>query len=449
MRLYSIFNSGCDRSVIIKRNIFWQFVVKGCSIVIQLLIVPLTLGYVSSELYGIWLTLSSIILWLNFFDIGFTLGLKNKLAEALALKQLERGRSLVSTTYFIMVIIFLPLCVVLELLIPSVDWTALLNVSSIHKYEITRALHVLVACFCIQMVVNVISSVAAAFQKTAMQSAFPVIGNIFSLCAIFILTRLCQPSLTALSVAVAIMPVLVMGIASVILYSGSMSCVAPALKFIKMQYVRDLFGLGVKFFIIQVQVVVMFQTTNILISNLSGPNLVTEYNIAYKYLSVALMVFNIILSPLWPAFTDAYTLGEYKWMKGVYRKMIRVFLISVIAIVGMVFVSPFVYNIWIGSKVTISSVMTVLVSIYIIANAWDSLQVMLINGMGCIKLQTYITLIGLVFHIPLAFFLGRFCNLGGYGVIISMTIITFIYISFFTIQVHRLLNKKACGIWNK
>lgn len=446
-RLRSLFHSAGGRSAIVKRNILWSLAVKGYSIIIQLLIVPLTLGYVSSELYGIWLTLSSIMLWLNFFDVGFTLGLKNKLTEAIALKQWERGRSLVSTTYMMMAIIFLPLCIVLELLVPAIDWSELLNVPHHHNQEITRALHVLVACFCMQMFVNVISSVVAAFQKTALASAFPVIGNTMSLIAIFALTRLCPPSLTALSAAVATMPVAVMAIASVILFSNSMSCIAPSLKTIDKHQVKDLFGLGAKFFLIQIQVVIMFQTTNILISNLSGPDMVTEYNIAYKYLSVALMAFNIILTPLWPAFTDAYTRSDYAWMKGVYRKMTRLFMLSAAAIAAMAIIAPFSYRIWIGDKASVPNIMTMLVSIYVIANAWDSLQVMLINGMGRVKLQTYVTLIGLVLHIPLAFVLGRFCNMRGYGVIASMTIITFIYISFFSVQVRRLLNRKACGIW--
>ena len=98
MKMLDFIKQGTDRSVAVKKNIVGSLFVKGCSIIISLLIVPLTLGYVSSDLYGIWLTLSSIIMWLNFFDIGFTLGLKNKLTEAIALGDMQRGKVLVSTT---------------------------------------------------------------------------------------------------------------------------------------------------------------------------------------------------------------------------------------------------------------------------------------------------------------------------------------------------------------
>jgi len=297
------------------------------------------------------------------------------------------------------------------------------------------------------MIINVLSSVIAAFQKVALSSVFPVIGNFFSLIVIYLFTKLYPPSLLRLAVVISVMPILVGVVASVILFSSQFKKVAPSFKLIDRMYIKDLFSLGLRFFIIQIQVVVIFQTTNILISNLSGSNDVTSYNIAYKYIGIGLMVYNIILAPLWPAFTDAYTRKDYAWMRSMYSKMIKVYLSSVISIVFMVLVSPFVYELWIGDKAEISFLMTILVAVYVVLNSWDSLQVMILNGIGAVKLQVYVTMIGLICHIPLSLGIGNY--IGGYGVVISMIIITLIYLSFFTVQVRKILNNKANGIWIK
>lgn len=439
------FFSGNQRSVTVKKNIIGSLFIKGCSIIISLMLVPMTLGYVSSELYGIWLTLSSIMLWLNFFDVGFTLGLKNKLAEAIALGDWDRGKSLVSTTYFMMVVIFVPLCLLLELLVPHIDWASFLNVDSIYNDEIIRTLYVLVGCFCLQMIVNVLTAVVSAYQKTALSSAFPVIGNFLSLVAIFLLTKLCPPSLVVLAIAISVMPIVVLFIASIFLFSRKFKAVCPSIKSIDRVYIKDLFGLGAKFFLIQIQVVILYQCTNILISNVSGPDEVTSYNIAYKYLGVAMMVYTIIISPLWPAFTDAYTKKDFVWMKNIYKKMILIYLLSTIVLIIMLLVSPFAYKIWIGEKVQISYLMTIIVGIYMILHTWDALQVQLINGTGKLKLQTYVTLLGLILHIPLSLFLGKF--IGAIGVVCSMIFINLIYSTCFTIQIHKILNRTAKGIW--
>ena len=79
--LNSVINKGHKRSVKAKKNILASFLIKGGNIAISLILVPLTIHYVNPTQYGIWLTLSSIIGWFAFFDIGFGNGLRNKFAE--------------------------------------------------------------------------------------------------------------------------------------------------------------------------------------------------------------------------------------------------------------------------------------------------------------------------------------------------------------------------------
>ena len=297
------------------------------------------------------------------------------------------------------------------------------------------------------MILNVLTAVISAYQKTALSSSFPVIGNILALGAIVLLTKTKLVSLTYLALAISAMPIIVIAFATLFLFRTSFKEVSPALQYVSRRYVKDLFSLGAKFFLIQIQVVVLFQTTNILISNLSGPNDVTSYNIAYKYIYVALMIYNIILTPLWPAFTDAYTKKDFSWMRKVYNKMLLLWFMSAVCIVLMVIASPLVYELWIGNKAQIPLLMTIAVAVYVIIGSFDSLQVFLINGTGCIRLQTYVTLVGLVLHIPLSFFIGHY--IGCYGVLASLILITAFYTTIFTIQINRIINNKAAGIWCK
>ncbi len=445
MSFFKNTHSKDSRTAIVKKNALASLAIKGISIMVQLMLVPMTLGYVSSQIYGVWLTLSSIVLWMGFFDIGFTLGLKNKLTEAIALDQWQRGRELVSTTYFMMVLIFIPVFLLLCVAIPFVDWTSLLNVPAQYKRDIVRTLYILAGCFCVQMILNVICSVIASFQKTALSSLLPVLGNVLALIAIFILSKTTPPSLVVLGAVVATAPLVVLFIASVVLYAKQFNRVHPSVSCFRRSLIKDLFNLGVKFFIIQLQVVVMFQTTNVLISYVSGPEEVTNYNIAHKYIGVALMAFNIILGPLWPAITDAYTKNDFAWMKKIYKKMTKVYMLAAMGVLLMVGASPWVYKLWIGNKADIHWSMTIAVALYVIVFSWDSLQVYIINGLGKIKLQTYVTLFGLFAHVPVALFLGQVY--GAKGVLMSLIAINVIYSLVFTIQTRKIINQTAKGVW--
>ena len=96
---------GSERTIKAKKNIIASLLVKMLSIIISLLLVPVTLNYLNSYEYGVWLTLSSILVWINYFDIGLGNGLRNRLTEALAIGDYEKGRIYISTTFAILLIL--------------------------------------------------------------------------------------------------------------------------------------------------------------------------------------------------------------------------------------------------------------------------------------------------------------------------------------------------------
>ena len=67
---------------------------------IYLLLVPITLGYLNPYEYGVWLTLNSILVWFNSFDIGLGNGLRNKLTIALAENDLKKRSMLCQHDFF-------------------------------------------------------------------------------------------------------------------------------------------------------------------------------------------------------------------------------------------------------------------------------------------------------------------------------------------------------------
>lgn len=439
--------SSNKRSINLKRNIIASFCIKGISILISLLIVPLTLNYVKSDIYGIWLTISSMALWLQFFDIGLTSGLKNKLTEAISLGNLENGKSLVSTTYFMMIILFIPLCIILQFVIPLINWCVILNINDNYNDDLIQSLRILAFCFCLQMILNVISSISSSYQKVALANSFPVIGNICSLLAIFILTKTTDPSLTKLSLAIGLMPLFTLFIATFILFRTTFSGIRPSILAIRKKNIRKIFNLGSKFFIIQVQIIVLFQSSNFLISYISSPEYVTFYNIANRYLSVTMMAFNICLTPLWPAFTDAYICKDFNWMKQLYKKMKKLYFLSACILLFMICVSKIVYGLWIGPNTNVPYTMTIIVGICMIILNWKSLHESLINGIGTIKLQSILSLLGMFLHLPLSLLLGKWFK--AEGVIISICLINLIYGIIFTAQLNKILKNRATGIWLK
>src|SRR5690606_15983103 len=122
-------NQGQGRTVKAKKNILGSVFIRGASIAISLVMVPLTIEYVNPTQYGIWLVLSSIVGWFSFFNIGLTHGLRNKFAEAKAKGEDGDAQMYVSTTYATLAIIFGLVWLIFLIVNPFLDWVAILDAS--------------------------------------------------------------------------------------------------------------------------------------------------------------------------------------------------------------------------------------------------------------------------------------------------------------------------------
>ena len=176
------FNKGHQRSIEAKKNIAATFLIKGASIIINLALVPLTIHYVNPTQYGIWLTLSSIVAWFSFFDIGFGHGLRNRFAEAKATGNFEKARIYVSTTYAVLTLIFAGVWVLFFAVNFFVDWSKILNAPPELATELSTLALIVFSFFCLQIVLKTINTVIIADQKPAKASLFDMLGQLIAFC---------------------------------------------------------------------------------------------------------------------------------------------------------------------------------------------------------------------------------------------------------------------------
>lgn len=445
--IISYFTNGNKRSLEAKKNIIGTIAVKGISIVISLLMVPITIHYVNPTQYGIWLTLSSIIGWFSFFDIGFGNGLRNKFTESVAKGDHEKARIYVSTTYAILTIIIVLVLLLFFIINPFLNWAKILNTPSEMAHELSLLALIVFVFFCIQFVLQLITTVVTANQQPAKASFLYFLGSLLSLTAIFVLTKTTSGNLLYLGIVYGIAPALILLLSSLWYYSTSYKKYAPSIKYVRFSYAFDLMSLGLKFFIIQIASIIFYQTSNIIIAQLFGPAQVTPYNIAYKYFSVIPMFFGIILTPFWSAFTEAWSQSDLFWIKNIIKKLVQLWM-ALVAIAFIMFLfSNFIYRLWVGKEIIVPLSLTAVIAVYVLINAWNGIFSHFLNGVGKIKLQLYIALFGSMLNIPLAIFLGK--ELGIHGVILSTTLISLMASVITPLQYMKIINKKAQGIWAK
>ena len=429
-------------------NILLSFGAKGTSVVLSLMIVPLTIDYVNPTLYGIWLTLSSIIAWIGFFDFGLGNGMRNKLAESKADGNTTLAKQYVSTTYFTIGSIVLFLFVVIELINLFLDWDKILKVDEIYRVELQKVFAVLTAFFCLNMVVKLFTSLLNADQKPGLASWIGILGQGLTLFAIYILTKVSNGSLLNLALYTSSIPTIVLLIVSIYAFRFSKYKIyAPNFKSVRRVLIKDIMGIGVQFFVIYICLLVIFQMINIVISREIGPNAVTEYNIANKYFNIAHSVMTILIVPFWSAFTDAFHKRDFIWMKKVKRTLELIWCGELVVLIVMILLSNWFYKFWIGDSVSVSFKLSAAMALFFAVQSLGSVYMYMINGIGAIRLQLIIYVCFAIIALPLIQYCCRYYGL--VGALIAPTIVFIIQSLVGKIQLEKILNEKSSGIWSK
>ena len=443
------FTTGSERSVRYKKNTFVLLLLKGLSLLISLLYVPLLLNGMDTENYGIWLTLTSIVTWVHMMDIGLGNGLRNNLASAVANEDYQKGQIYISSAYVALSVYMGALVVVLCVISLFLNWNGILNAPNVDSQDLHLLVLIVFLSYGATFVLSLLNSILSALQLPALSGFVGFIGQFISFIAVWLSVRFFNiHSLLILGSMVSIIPVLVMLFATVFLFHGKFSAYCPHFRLYNKHVVGSILSLGLKFFFIQVLTIVLYQTNNLIIANLISNEAVVEYNVAYKYMGILYTVYMIILAPLWSASTDAYERGDLNWIVNAQKRLMRIGLLFLLGGLLMLAIANPVYKLWLhNDSVTISFWTTFLCMLYVIARMLYGCYGFIINGIGKLHAQMVFTSVLAFLYIPVAIFLGK--EFGLYGIIAASVAVNIFNFGWSYFQYNRLVTKTATGFWDR
>lgn len=433
------------RSRLIVKNVIASFLVKGWTAVVVLLMVPLALKCLGAYQNGVWLTISSLLVWIDQMDIGLGNGLRNRLTAHVAHGEMAEARMAVSSTMAMLACIVVPIIFCIIPLIWLTDVYFFLNVEPSIIPELRIALTTAVILVCTTFVMKFISNVYMGMQLPAVSNLLMALGQTIALLGTWVAYQSGHATFFVIVVVNTVSPLIVYILAYPYTFIRKFPALRPSLKFVNLKSALELGNLGVKFFWLQIAGVIQFMTSNLLISKFFSPAMVTPYQIAYRYMSIVMVFFTIVCMPFWNATTDAYERNDIQWIINSNRKMNWMTLCIAVLLSLMVVVSPWAYQIWIGDACEVPFGITVMMALYIFLLILSMRYSYFLSGIGALRLQLYMTIMTIIF-IPAAcitshlthdilWFMAIMCICVAPSVIVHM------------IQLHKILDNKAIGIW--
>lgn len=440
-------NHHTRRTNLLIKNVLFSFFIKGWSALVVLIMVPLTLQCLGKYNNGVWLTISSLLVWIDQMDIGLGSGLRNRLATCKAHGDNTASREAVSSTMAMLVCIVIPIFILLAAAVWFGDVYGFLNVDPNMIPELRVALLCAVSLVCSTFVLKFIGNVYMGMQLPAVSNLIVALGQTLALVATWLLYKSGQATFLPVVVVNTAAPLIVYLAAYPYTFYIKFTELQPTWRSVNLRAALQLGNLGIKFFWLQVAGIIQFMTANILISNFFTPEMVTPYQIAYRYMSLVIVFFTVICMPFWNATTDAYERGDMGWIEKAGKKMNTLTIFIFCLLVLMTALSPLVYQVWIGDKCDVPFGMTAMMALYIFLLVLSMRYSYFLNGIGALRMQLYMTVSAIVF-IPLAWlvsyvthdilwFMAVMCLCNLPGIVVNI------------IQFNKILKGTAIGIWRK
>lgn len=406
-----------DRDRILRKNISLGVLYKVLNMAMVYITIPVVLKYLGSNNYGVWVTILSIINIVIYLDGGILNGLKTKLSESLVNNELEQAKHYISSAYFILIFFSIFLLVLGALFIYLIDFKALLN-TAVSEPTIKSVFIIVLITFLFAYILNLYKPLFYANQKSALVELSMLIYQSVVLLLLLVILKDNDASLIKVAIIYGVATITVGSIFTFYFFK-KYNLIVPSIFNIKKESSKMLFDLSLDFFIIQLCMIVIFSTDNIIISNLLGPKEVTKYDIILKVFQVIITFIVIISDPYWAMYANAYKKGDIGWIRKTLKKWNHIFLGLILLVFLMtLFIKPII-KIWLQEELFISKTLIYFMALFVSVRIYGIIYMYFLNGIGKIKTQMRLYLFGAIINIPLSIYFVQYFNLGSSGVILG------------------------------
>lgn len=381
---------GSSRGSRIRFSVATGVLAKGALLLSALLVTPLVLRYLGKEGYGLFVTITAVVSWLQLSNLGIGAGLQNSLTEAVAKGSAEQQRALVSTAFFAIIAITAVLCITCGAALAWLPWERVFPASDARlQSQVLPAVAIAVVAFLGGFVLSFVSSIFAAKQDLHISNAVAIVAAAATIVMTLLAMHL-DAGLLGITAAM-VAPNVVVGWIFAVWYlcRPANQALRPSWHSTSLSAWRRLSSTSAAFFVIQICCVALFQTDYFIIAQLLGPDDVTPYALASKpFAFLAALFASAVSQPLWAGYGNAKAMGDVTWIRRSHTRVRLITMVGYAAVVVIIVATgQTLFGWWVGKEATPATTLILCTGAYYLVRQWTDLHAVLVNGLDMMKPQ--------------------------------------------------------------
>ncbi|MEP7224920.1 MAG: hypothetical protein ABI783_08175 [Actinomycetota bacterium] len=384
---------------------------------------PLTVPYLGTERYGIWMTLLSLVALLEITNLGMGNALITLIARTDATADEEEAGRYVSTAVVLFGTIAISLGLVGAAVLPFVPWNSLFNVpAGVLADEGGRAAVALLIVFLLTIPVGVVGQIRLGYQEGYVTAWLDATASVLGV--VGVATGIAVGAGLPWLVAAAAAAPLATGLANWVLLVRARPVLRPLVRRADRRHARVLLRSGGLYFVLQLAIVVGYSADNFVAAQVLGPAAVTQYAVPSRLALAGVALIFVLVLPLWPAYAEALARGDIAWVLRILRRSLIA--TSTAALAGaVVFVSfggPIV-DAWSRGEVHAGWGLLVGLGLWLVLGSVGNALAMFLNAARIVRMQVICASLMAAANIALSIVLAKKIGVAGliWGTVISYT----------------------------
>lgn len=392
----------------LSKNIIGSFGLKFFGMLTSLLTLPAYLNYFQDKsILGSWFAILSILNWVLTFDLGVGNGMRNYIVKSLEKNDFTKAKRYISSSYFSIGVLSIIFLIIGVFCIININWNETLNISRIvlSNNILTDAILITFFGIILQLNTKLISSILHAIHLSAISNLLLFLSNLFIL--IFLYSSNSENSnLITVSWIYVFSFNFPLILATIFVFKYKLVDCRPNIKYISISDIKEVLNLGIVFLLIQLSLLFIHSTNQLLISNYFSSKEVVDYQVYYRIFSILTVLFTLITVPLWSSVSKAFYNNNISWIFSIYK------MLNILAVIASIFCFilainlQYIVEIWLNDKdIIINDVSSMLFASYISLMIFILASTCIANAISKIKPQLFLFGFAALIKIPLTYYL--------------------------------------------
>jgi O-antigen/teichoic acid export membrane protein len=365
------------------RTAVTAIIARAVGILATLATVPLTLSYLGTERFGLWMALTGFVSFMTFTDLGLGTGLQNALAACHGRDDRKTPKSLVSSAMAAMIAVLALVTAFALLVLPEVPLANLFKLEDASaRDEILGTAQALLIAFALGLPAGLMTRVYDAYQRGYWGHIWVMVGRVAGLGGVIVCIAVGAP-LPALAAALMGIPFACLAVGGVVLF-WRQPHVRPSLGAVRWSALAVMSRMALAAVGAQVAFMIMIHGPAVVLGCRMGSAAVTQFYVTQRLLALPVSLVSVVTAALWPAYGEAAARGDLAWVRRAFRGSCRLALtIYVPVFIIMMLSGSWIIRMWTNEPAAVPSFSLLMAcDVWGAVMAWNAVASMLLNGLS-------------------------------------------------------------------